>query len=88
MWRRSGSRRWRNPALPLAEPSPAFAQSERWEVSALVGSWRSVGVRAHVRYKPIVLNDEDALPFCDPFGFCQNWLQQFEYVAGVLVRFE
>lgn len=50
--------------------------------------WRSVGVRAHVRYKPIMLNDEDALPFCDPFGFCQNWLQQVEYVAGLIVRFE
>jgi hypothetical protein len=25
--------------------------------------------------------------FCDPFGFCQDWLHQLELTAGVLVRF-
>jgi hypothetical protein len=25
--------------------------------------------------------------FCDPFGFCQDWLHQFELTLGVVVRF-
>ena len=48
--------------------------------------WRSVGARAQVRYKPTFLNDSDA-DFCDPFGFCQNVLQQIEFAGGVTVRF-
>ena len=49
--------------------------------------WTSVGVRAHFRYKPTRLDDEDAGDFCDPFGFCQGWLQQVETAAAVIVRF-
>ena len=48
--------------------------------------WRSVGARAQVRYKPTFLNDSDA-DFCDPFGFCQNVLQQIEFAGGVTMRF-
>jgi opacity protein-like surface antigen len=48
--------------------------------------WRSVGARAQFRYKPTFLNDSDA-DFCDPFGFCQNVLQQVEFAGGVTVRF-
>jgi outer membrane protein W len=48
--------------------------------------WRSVGARAHFRYKPTFLNDSDEA-FCDPFGFCQNVLQQVEFAAGVTMRF-
>ena len=49
--------------------------------------WKSVGVRAHARYKPTMLDDEDAGDFCDPFGFCQGSLQQVEMAAAVVVRF-
>jgi hypothetical protein len=49
--------------------------------------WNAVGVRAHVRYKPTMLNDEDSTNFCDPFGFCQNALRQIEFAAGGVVRF-
>ena len=44
-------------------------------------------VRAHVRYKPVILADADSGDFCDPFGFCQGWLHQFEVAGGVAVRF-
>jgi hypothetical protein len=49
--------------------------------------WRRVGFRGHVRYKPVILADEDAGDFCDPFGFCQGWLHQLELAGGVVVRF-
>jgi hypothetical protein len=49
--------------------------------------WRRIGVRGHVRYKPTLLDDEDAGRFCDPFGFCQGVLQQFELAAAGVVRF-
>ena len=40
-----------------------------------------------LRYKPVILADEDAGDFCDPFGFCQGWLHQVEIAGGVVVRF-
>ena len=49
--------------------------------------WNAIGVRAHVRYKPTMLNDEDSADFCDPFGFCGSTLQQVEFAAGGVVRF-
>lgn len=49
--------------------------------------WKSFGLRGHVRYKPILLNDKAAVRFCDPFGFCQDTLHQFEVVGGAVVRF-
>ena len=49
--------------------------------------WNGLGFRAHFRYKPTMLDDEDAGNFCDPFGFCQDTLQQIEIVAGGVVRF-
>jgi opacity protein-like surface antigen len=49
--------------------------------------WQSVGVRGQFRYKPTMLNDESAGDFCDPFGFCQDRLQQIELMAGVVLRF-
>ena len=49
--------------------------------------WRSVGVRAHVRYKPTFLKDIASGDFCDPFGFCQAVLHQVEFVGAVVVRF-
>jgi opacity protein-like surface antigen len=50
--------------------------------------WRdSFGVRAQARYRPTLLDDEDAGDFCDPFGFCQDRLDQFELTGGVVFRF-
>ena len=49
--------------------------------------WNALGVRAHVRYKPTMLNDEGAGDFCDPFGFCGGTLHQVEVAAGGVVRF-
>jgi outer membrane protein W len=49
--------------------------------------WRSVGVRAHIRYKPAFLKDSSSGDFCDPFGFCQGVLQQLEFAGAVVVRF-
>jgi hypothetical protein len=49
--------------------------------------WQSIGMRGHFRYKPTMLNDEDAGDSCDPFGFCQGSLQQIELAAGVVLRF-
>jgi opacity protein-like surface antigen len=49
--------------------------------------WKAIGVRGHFRYKPTMLNDEDAGRFCDPFGFCQGFLQQIEFAGGAVVRF-
>jgi opacity protein-like surface antigen len=49
--------------------------------------WRRIGLRGHVRYKPVNLSDEEAGDFCDPFGFCQGWLHQMELAGGVVVRF-
>ena len=50
-------------------------------------AWRKVGFRGQVRYKPVILSDEDSGDFCDPFGFCQGWLHQLEVVGGVVLRF-
>ena len=49
--------------------------------------WNAIGVRAHARYKPTMLNDEESADFCDPFGFCHGSLTQFEFAAGGVVRF-
>lgn len=45
------------------------------------------GIRAHVRYKPTFIKDTSSGNFCDPFGFCQDALQQFEFAGGVVLRF-
>jgi opacity protein-like surface antigen len=44
------------------------------------------GARLSARYTPTYLHDASS-DFCDPFGFCQDWLHQFELTGGVLVRF-
>lgn len=48
---------------------------------------RSIGAHARVRYKATFLNDTSSGDFCDPFGFCQGVLHQFEFATGVVVRF-
>ena len=45
-----------------------------------------IGVRAQVRYAPTVLGDSSS-DVCDPFGFCQSSLNQFEMLGGVVLRF-
>lgn len=47
---------------------------------------RRVGARLQAQYIPTLLSDEEA-DFCDPFGFCQGSLQQFQFTAGVVVAF-
>ena len=47
---------------------------------------KRLGARLSARYVPTYLNDASS-DFCDPFGFCQDWLHQFELTAGVVVRF-
>jgi hypothetical protein len=47
---------------------------------------KRLGARLQARYTPTYLNDKGS-DFCDPFGFCQDWLHQFELTGGVVVRF-
>jgi hypothetical protein len=47
---------------------------------------KRLGVRLQAKYTPTYLNDEGS-DFCDPFGFCQDWLHDFELTAGVVARF-
>lgn len=49
--------------------------------------WPSVGFIGQLRYKPTWLDDESQSDFCDPFGFCQAYLRQFEFAAGMVLRF-
>jgi opacity protein-like surface antigen len=59
-----------------------------WTVGAGI-KWfpsKKVGGRVQARYAPTSLNDSSA-DFCDPFGFCQGTLHQFELAGGVVVRF-
>jgi opacity protein-like surface antigen len=49
--------------------------------------WASVGLRGQFRYTPTWLHDDPAGGFWDPFGFCQEWLQQIDITAGVIIRF-
>ena len=44
------------------------------------------GARLSARYTPTYLHDSSS-DFCDPFGFCQDWLHQFELTGGVVLRF-
>ena len=48
--------------------------------------WKDVALRGQLRYKPTFLDDKDS-DFCDPFGFCQSMLRQFEVAGGVTFRF-
>jgi opacity protein-like surface antigen len=42
---------------------------------------KRLGARLQARYTPTYLHDKGS-HFCDPFGFCQNWLHQFELTRG------
>jgi hypothetical protein len=45
-----------------------------------------VGARVQARFKPTHL-DASSSSFCDPFGFCQNWLNQLDITGGLTLRF-
>ena len=47
---------------------------------------KRLGARLQAKYTPTYLNDKGS-DFCDPFGFCQDWLHQFELAGGVVIRF-
>jgi len=44
------------------------------------------GARVEAKYTPTYLHDASS-DFCDPFGFCQDWLHQFQLTGGLVVRF-
>jgi opacity protein-like surface antigen len=46
-----------------------------------------IAFRGQFRYKATFLNDAESTDFCDPFGFCQSTLRQFEFAGGVTFRF-
>ena len=66
-----------------SETKLSFGARRRRQVLPLA----TIGIRGHFRYKPTLLNDEEAGRFCDPFGFCQGTLQQIEFAVGAVVRF-
>jgi outer membrane protein W len=64
-----------------AKLAPVVAAGLKWYPSA-----GNVGARVLARYIPTHLDDSES-DFCDPFGFCQSWLQQFQLLGGVTFRF-
>jgi opacity protein-like surface antigen len=52
----------------------------KWLPTAVLGG------RFQVRYKATQVND-DATAVCNPFGFCQGALSQFEFAGGIVLRF-
>ena len=59
-----------------------------WCVGAGARWWLAerMGARVQARYVPTRLNDSSS-DFCDPFGFCQGSLHQFELLGGLVLRF-
>ena len=76
------------PTFFTADDTPSETKLS-WNIGAGANymGWGSLGLRAHFRYKPILLADEDEGDFCDPFGFCQGTLQQIEVAVGAVYRF-
>ena len=71
--------------------SSAYLQSETklaWSAGAGLRwfPWKQSGLRVHARYKVTRLNDANS-DYCDPFGFCQDALNQFEVMGGLIFRF-
>ena len=49
--------------------------------------WPAIGLRGQVRYKPSLVNGEPESDFCNPFSYCQRWLQPIELAGGLGIRF-
>ena len=47
---------------------------------------KRLGARLQARYAPTLLDDSSS-DVCDPFGFCQGSLHQFELMGGLVLRF-
>jgi hypothetical protein len=47
---------------------------------------RRFGARIAALYTPTYLHDASS-DFCDPFGFCQSWLNQLELTGGLILLF-
>jgi hypothetical protein len=63
-----------------AKLSLSLAAGARYQVS------RRLAARLQARYVPVHLADSGS-EFCDPFGFCQDWLHQLEVTGGLVVGF-
>ena len=48
---------------------------------------KAIGIDGRFTYRPTMLDDSESLTFCDAFDYCQSSLQQFEFSAGVRIRF-
>jgi len=48
---------------------------------------KSIGFKVQGKFNPTRLGDDSSGDFCDPFGFCQGTLSQFELGGGVVFRF-
>lgn len=90
----SAESRWR-PFLTAGAGAALFSSPDldgeaKLSFNAGVGvKWlpsKRVGARFQAKYTPTYLHDAGS-DFCDPFGFCQGWLHQFELLGGVVVRF-
>jgi opacity protein-like surface antigen len=46
-----------------------------------------IGIKLQAKYNPTRLGGDSQGDFCDPFGFCQSTLNQFEIGGGVVFRF-
>lgn len=46
-----------------------------------------IGIKLQAKYNPTRLGGDSAGDFCDPFGFCQGTLNQFEFGGGLILRF-
>jgi opacity protein-like surface antigen len=46
-----------------------------------------IGIKLQCKFNPTRLSDESSGDFCDPFGFCQGTLNQFELGGGLILRF-
>jgi len=75
-------------AAILSAPSLDTETKLSWGLGAGL-KWtpsKNWGARVQARYTQIQLNDSSS-DVCDPFGFCQGSLHQFELLGGVALRF-
>jgi opacity protein-like surface antigen len=49
--------------------------------------WKRIGLLGRIQYKRTLMKDASSGDYCDPFGFCQGTLHQFEFAGGAIFRF-